>query len=310
MSSEPRLSFVIPVYRSEAYLASTVEELVRFFDGRAAFELILVNDASPDGVQQVIDRLSAADSRLRPLTLGGNIGQHRATLQGLAVATGDIVVTLDDDGQNPPEAALAVAESLQGADLDVVYGTFATSRQPWGRRAATALNGWLSKRILPNTAGIPLTNVRAVRGDLARQLGAAPSSYPYIEALIFRMTARIGSVPVPHRPRAAGASTYTVRQLIAMALSHVTSLSVLPLQLAVLASFGISACGFLIGVAATARALSSGGAPVGWLSLFCAVTFLFSVLFALLGIVSAYVGRMYVASNERELVWIRSRSKN
>jgi len=144
MSSEPRLSFVIPVYRSEAYLASTVEELVRFFDGRAAFELILVNDASPDGVQQVIDRLSAADSRLRPLTLGGNIGQHRATLQGFAVAAGDIVVTLDDDGQNPPEAALAVAESLQRADLDVVYGTFATSRQRWARRAATALNGWLS----------------------------------------------------------------------------------------------------------------------------------------------------------------------
>jgi hypothetical protein len=123
------------------------------------------------------------------------------------------------------------------------------------------------------------------------------------------MTTRIGSVPVPHRPRTSGASSYTVRKLITMALSHVTSLSVLPLQLAVAGSFGISACGFLIGVAASVRALSSGGAPVGWLSLFCAVTFLFSVLFALLGIVSAYVGRMYVASNERELVWIRSRSK-
>lgn len=309
MSSEPTLSFVIPVYRSEACLASTVDELVRFFDGRAAFEVILVNDASPDGVQQVIDRLAAADSRLRPLTLGGNIGQHRATLQGFAAARGAIVITLDDDGQNPPEAAQAVAETLQRDDLDVVYGTFAASRQPWARRAATAFNTWLSKRILPNTTGIPLTNVRAVRGDLARQLGAAPSSYPYIEALVFRMTARIGAVPVPHRPRTAGGSSYTVGKLIGIALSHVTSLSVLPLQLAVVGSFGISALGFLIGAAATVRALWSGGAPVGWLSLFCAVTFLFSVLFAFLGIVSAYVGRMYVASNERELVWIRSPSQ-
>jgi undecaprenyl-phosphate 4-deoxy-4-formamido-L-arabinose transferase len=310
MSSEPRLSFVIPVYQSESCLASTVDELVRFFDGKqTSFEVILVNDASPDGVQQVIDRISAADSRIRPLTLGANIGQHRATLQGFAVARGEIVITLDDDGQNPPEAAEAVAETLERDGLDVVYGTFATSRQPWARRVATALNSWLSRRILPNTTGIPLTNVRAVRGDLARRLGAAPSSYPYIEALIFRMTARIGAAPVPHRPRADGRSSYSAGKLMAVALSHVTSLSVLPLQLAVAGSFGISACGFLIGVAATVRALWSGGAPVGWLSLFCAVTLLFSVLFAFLGIVSAYVGRMYVAFNERELVWIRPRPK-
>ena len=309
MNSDPRLSFVIPVYGSEACLASTVDELVRFFDANAAFEVLLVNDASPDGVQQVIDRLSAADPRIRSLTLGANVGQHRATLQGLAAARGEIVITLDDDGQNPPEAAQAVADALQRDDLDAVYGTFPVSRQPWARRAVTALNGWLSKRILPNRSGIPLTNVRALRGDLARQLGTAGSSYPYIEALVFRMTSRIGAVPVPHRPRTSGASGYTLPRLMAMGLSHVTSLSVLPLQIAVAGSFGISACGFLIGAAATARALWQGGAPLGWLSLFCAVTFLFSVLFAFLGIVSAYVGRMYVASNERGLVWIRSRPR-
>src|SRR5688500_10521109 len=104
MRSERLLSFVIPVYRSEAYLAATVTELVSVFEPRSAFEVILVNDASPDGVQRVIDRLCASDPRVRSLTLGANVGQHRATLRGLAEARGDIVITLDDDGQNPPSA--------------------------------------------------------------------------------------------------------------------------------------------------------------------------------------------------------------
>jgi polyisoprenyl-phosphate glycosyltransferase len=218
------------------------------------------------------------------------------------------VVTLDDDGQNPPTAALAVIDALERDDLDAVYGAFDMSGQPWARRAATAVNRWVSKHTLPNPSGIALTNVRALRGDLARQLGAAAVAYPYIEAMIFRLASRIGDVRVDHRARAVGRSNYTAGKLIAMGLSHVTSLSILPLRLAVVGSFGISLLGFVVGVAAAVRALASGGAPVGWLSLFCAVTFLFSVLFAFLGIVSAYVGRMYVASNEHKLVWVRART--
>src|SRR5262245_27688273 len=217
MSSEPQLSVVIPVYRSEACLASTVNELTGFFDARVPFEVILVNDGSPDGVQGVIDRLVAGDPRVRSMTLGANVGQHRATLQGFAAAKGDIVITLDDDGQNPPEAGLAVADALRRDDLDVVYGTFPPGRRPWVRRAGTAINGWVSKGVLANASGIPLTYVRALRGDLARQLGTAASSYPYIEALVFRVTTRIGSVPVPHRPRSTGESSYTAPRLIAMA---------------------------------------------------------------------------------------------
>jgi hypothetical protein len=306
MPSDRLISFVIPVYRSEASLAATVTELVSFFESRAAFEVILVNDASPDGVQHVIDGLCAADPRIRSLTLGGNLGQHRAILRGLADARGHIVVTLDDDGQNPPSAALAVADRLEREDLDAVYGTFEVRGQTFARRTATAVNRWVSKHTLPNRRAIALTNVRALRGDLARLLGAAAPSLPYIDAMIFRMTGRIGDVPVEHRPRAVGSSNYTLGKLIAIGLSHATSLSVLPLRLAVIGSFGISALGFLAGVIATVRALTLGGAPLGWLSLFCAVTFLFSVLFAFLGIVSAYVGRMYVALNEQKLVWVRS----
>jgi len=225
MRADPLISIVIPVYRSAPYLDTTVTEVVTFFEPRARFEVILVNDASPDAVQDAIDRLCARDPRIRALTLDTNVGQHRATLRGLEAARGDVVVTIDDDGQNPPAAALAVAEELDRGGFDAVYGTFEPAGQSRGRRIATAINTWLSKRTLPNPDAIPLTNVRALRGDLARELGTTPHAYPYIEALVFRMTTKIGAIPVEHRPRSTGSSNYTLRKLLAIAFSHVASAS-------------------------------------------------------------------------------------
>lgn len=299
-------SVIIPVYGSEAYVASTVSEFVDYLTPRVAFEIILVNDGSPDGVATVLDRLCRADARIRAISLGTNIGQHRATLQGFALARGDVVITVDDDGQNPPEAALAVATSLRARDLDVVYGHFETVRQSPLRRLASRFNRWLSRRTLRNVRDVQLSNVRALRGDLARALGRIDSPYPYIEALLFRMTRHIGDVPVAHRPRQAGTSTYSLARLLRLWLSHLTSLTILPLQAAMIGSFGVSILGFVIGLAEMARVLTENKAPAGWLSLFVALTFLFGVLFAFLGIVSAYLGRMYVSLNERGLVWTRT----
>jgi undecaprenyl-phosphate 4-deoxy-4-formamido-L-arabinose transferase len=300
------LSVVIPVYRSEAYLARTVQELVTSLAPRGHFEIVLVNDGSPDRVASVIDRLVAADTRIRAVSLGHNIGQHRATLRGFAMARGDVVVTVDDDGQNPPEAALAVAQALRERDLDVVYGRFQSVEQTALRRLASRANRWLSRRTIQNWSDVAITNVRAIRGDLARALGAVESPYPYIDALIFRMTRHIGEEPVVHRQRKAGESTYTLGRLLKLWISHLTSLTILPLQFAMLGSFGVSVLGFVLGVVQLVRVLVERRAPAGWLSLFVTVTFLFSVLFAFLGIISAYLGRMYVSLNERGLVWTRS----
>ena len=140
MRADRLYSIVVPVYRSEAYLAATVRELLAFFGPRSPVEVILVNDGSPDGVQRVIDDLCAGDARVRSLLLAKNAGQHRATLFGLREARGDVVVTIDDDAQNPPSAALAVVETLEREDLDVVYGKFDVTGRPWSRRVAPPAN--------------------------------------------------------------------------------------------------------------------------------------------------------------------------
>lgn len=307
MELEGLLSVVIPVYRSERYLEDTVRTFVAYLEPRVRFEIVLVNDGSPDRVGAVIERLCTADPRIRAISLGRNIGQHRATLRGFALTRGDVVVTVDDDGQNPPQSAMAVAQALVEQDLDVVYGRFQTVEQAGLRRLASRLNRWLSRRTIQNDQELAITNVRALRGDLARALGAVSSPYPYIDALLFRMTRHIGEVPVQQLAREAGQSTYTLGRLVKLWVSHLTSLTVLPLQFAMVGSFGVSALGFLVGIAQLVRVMIERKAPAGWLSLFVSVTFLFSVLFAFLGIISAYLGRMYVTLNERDLVWTRAR---
>ena len=306
MEFEGLLSVVIPVYRSEAYLADTVRSLVDHLEPRVRFEIILVNDGSPDRVADVIGGLCAADPRIRAVTLGRNIGQHRATLRGFAMARGDVVATVDDDGQNPPESAMAVARSLVDKDLDVVYGRFQSVEQNAARRLASRLNRWLSRKTIQNHRDVAITNVRAIRGDLARALGRVESPYPYIDALLFKMTRHIDEVPVDQLARATGESTYTLSRLLKLWVSHLTSLTVLPLQFAMVGSFSVSVLGFLVGCIQLARVMIERNAPAGWLSLFVSVTFLFSVLFAFLGIISAYLGRMYVSLNERDLVWTRT----
>lgn len=201
---------------------------------------------------------------------------------------------------------MAVAEALRDRDLDVVYGRFQSVEQTGMRRLASRVNRWLSRRTIQNWTDVAITNVRAIRGDLARALGAVESPYPYIDALIFRMTRHIGEIPVVQRQRRAGESTYTLGRLVKLWVSHLTSLTILPLQFAMVGSFGVSVLGFVVGVIQVVRVLVERRAPEGWLSLFVSVTFLFSVLFAFLGIISAYLGRMYVSLNERGLVWTRS----
>lgn len=308
MARPELLSIVIPCYRSAKYIDKTVAELCTELEGWCPFEIVLVNDGSPDDLQPVLERLARSNPRVRFIELGANAGQHFATLRGFGASRGDCVVTVDDDGQNPPACVKLVAELAIDRDLDVVYGTFRQTEQSAFRKLVSRLNRWMTKYTLGNTRGLALTNVRAIRGEVARLVSTATNSTPYIDALLWRSTRRIDAVEVDQRERADGVSTYSFFKLLTLWASHMTLLTILPLQFAGAASFVVALFAFIIGFAQMLRVLADDRAPPGWLSLFLAVTFLFSLLFMFLAIVSTYVGRIYVELNARGLAWVRSSS--
>ncbi len=292
------LSFVIPAYRSAKTIASVIDDIAVHYPSS---EIVVVVDGSPDNVAAVVAHLVATrtDVTIKCVELRANRGQHYAVLRGFSECAGDWVVTVDDDGQNPiSEIAQLIACTQQDDNWDCVYGSFGDeAKQTLQRRLVSRLNQRLASTFLKKPPAVLLSNVRLIRGDLARLLGRFNSPYPFIDALIFRATKYVTSVPINQRPRASGASGYTWLNLLRLALSHYTIFSTLPLVLGSLVSMGVSAVVFAGTAALVLRAFINGDAPQGWTSLMAVTGFLFSLLFLFLALLSLYVGRLYVSFN-------------
>ncbi len=301
----PPVSFVIPCYRSAETLSGVLHEIYGEFPDA---EVIAVVDASPDNVAEVARAYGTKhpSRKLKVIELRENRGQHYAILQGFRHVTAALVATIDDDGQNPAADIRPMCEALVNDDLDCVYGYFDVQEQSAYRRMLSRGNKWLSAFFMGNDRRIPITNVRVLRADLARALVETPSPYPFIDAMIFRSTRHIGWRPAGHRPRAAGTSGYTFGKLLSLIVSHTTIYSTLPLTIAAVGAFAVSALGFLYGGFIVIKTIAQGGAPTGWPSLMVMMSGMFALLFLFMAVLSIYVGRLYVGFNLARVPYIRS----
>jgi undecaprenyl-phosphate 4-deoxy-4-formamido-L-arabinose transferase len=232
-----QLSVVIPVYRSEAILPELVRQLEPVLAANAdQFELILVNDCSPDGSWNVICGLAREYSWIRPVNLMRNYGQHNALLCGIRAARYGTVITMDDDLQHPPEEIpKLLAELAEGTD--VVYGTPEQEQHGFGRDFAS----WVTKLALQNVMGADIARqisaFRAFRREVARAFAHYSGAFVSIDVLLTWGTNRFALVRVRHEQRKAGVSGYTIRKLVTHAMNMMTGFSTLPLQFASIVGF-------------------------------------------------------------------------
>jgi glycosyltransferase involved in cell wall biosynthesis len=301
-----RISVVVPVYNSSVGLPLLVKELEAvLLQCSKEFELILVNDASPDQSWQVITDLARENAWIRGINLMRNVGQHNALLCGIQAAKYEIVATIDDDLQNPPaEIPRLLAKLDEG--FDVVYGIPEHERHGLFRDLASRI----TKLVLQNAMGAEIArNISAFR-VFRTQVREAFQHYrgPFvsIDVLLTWGTTRFGALRVRHEPRRAGISGYTLRTLIAHALNMMTGFSVLPLQVASLIGFiftvfGMSTLAFVI-----ARYLTQGS-PVPGFPFLASLIAIFSgaQLFAL-GIIGEYLARMHFRMMDRPAYTVRS----
>jgi glycosyltransferase involved in cell wall biosynthesis len=295
-ASPPEVSVVIPVYDGAATIGPLVDDLIgRLRDHR--LEVVLVNDASRDASEEACLALVARyPDVVVYAALARNFGEHNAVITGLRLATGQLVVTMDDDLQNPPsEVPRLLEEARRGCD--VVYAQFETKRHHWFRNLGSRFNDAVANRLLGKPAELYLSTFRCMSRFLVDEILQYRGPYPYIDGLILRATSRIGAVTVRHDLRPVGKSGYDLRKLVAVWLNMSTSFSVLPLRVVVAIGVLLALAGACFGVEVVIEKIFWPQITVGWASLMTALIVFSGIQLIVLGTIGEYVGRLLLTVN-------------
>jgi glycosyltransferase involved in cell wall biosynthesis len=301
------ISVVVPVYGSETILPELVQRLgnalVRLTSN---YELILVNDSSPDRSWDVICKLADRNSWIHPINLMRNYGQHNALLCGIRASQYDVIVTLDDDLQHPPEEIhKLLAKLAQG--FDVVYGTPEREEHGFLRDLASLTTKMALQNVMGASIARQVSAFRAFRAEVAGAFSQYEGAFVSIDVLLTWGTNRFAAVPVVHEPRKQGTSGYTFRKLITHAMNMMTGFTTLPLQIASLVGFVFTFFGFCVLAYVVARYFTHGD-PVPGFPFLASIIAVFSgaQLFAL-GIIGEYLARMHLRSLQKPPYVVRSR---
>ena len=302
-----RYSVVIPVYNSEAIVGTTVDRVVEVFTGAGLdHEVILVNDGSPDGSWDVIAEKARTLPSVVALDMLQNYGQHHANLAGLRESTGDFVITMDDDLQNPPDQALLlIDEAMTGKD--VVFGEFATKKAAGYRRLGSKMIGAMNRRIFGQPDDLVVSNFRILRRDVVDRICASQTAYPYITGQALLYSRKRSNVTVRHEPRAVGKSNYSMVKIMRLVLTILFSYSSYPLRLAAMVGFGIAGVSFLLGTFYLLSGLFGNTHVQGWTTTVVLLSIFNGFTIALLSMLGEYVVRTLNAVSSQDSYHVTTR---
>ncbi len=293
------LSVVIPVYRSEAILPELIRRLENALPAIASsYELVLVNDSSPDGSWDVICQLAQRYPWIHAINLMRNYGQHNALLCGIRAAQHGVIVTMDDDLQHPPEEIPKLLAILKQG-YDVVYGRPGQEQHGLLRDLASLTTKLALQNMMGAEIARQVSAFRAFRAEVANAFRHYEGPFVSIDVLLTWGTKQFAATPVRHEPRAQGPSGYTFRKLFTHAMNMTTGFSTMPLQMASLVGFAFTLFGFGVLCYVVVRYFLQG-TPVPGFTFLASIVALFSgaQLFAL-GIMGEYLSRMHFRSMQK-----------
>lgn len=292
------ISFVIPCYRSAKTIQGVIEELTTAVAELTGYdyEIILVNDCSPDETFSVIRQLCEANPRIKGINLARNFGQHAALMAGFRYVKGDMVICLDDDGQTPAnEVGKLVAGLEEGAD--VVYACYEHKQHSWFRNFGSKVNELMTRFMLGKPKELYLSSYFAAKRFVIDEVLNYKNAYPYVIGLVLRTTKNIVNVKVTHREREIGTSGYTFRKLLNLWINGFTSFSVKPLRIATMMGALCAILGFAYAIYTVIKKFVNPAVPAGFSALMSAIMFMGGMLMLMLGLIGEYIGRIYVCMN-------------
>lgn len=301
------ISVVVPLYKSREILPSLVTRTEKVLSAIAQkYELILVNDCSPDDTWSRLKEEVGARPHLVALNMSRNYGQHNALLAGIRIAQYPLCVTMDDDLQNPPEEIPKLVAAL-GPDLDVVYGAPLYEERNLARKLLARTAKLVLSRSMNVKVAEHVSAFRLFRTQLREAFGNYRGHFVNIDVLLTWATSRFTAIKVLHEKRASGKSTYTLGPLITLAMNLITGFSVLPLQIISLVGivtglFGFAVLAFVLGLY-----FIYGSPPPGFTTLASIIAIFSGAQLLSLGIIGEYLWRMYYRVMDRPSYVIRER---
>ena len=302
-----KVSFVIPCYRSEKTLAGVVDEIKNKMSQLTQYdyEIVLVNDCSPDGTFAVIRELCDKNSNIIGIDHTKNFGQHAALMAGLHFVSGDIIVCLDDDGQTPADEVDKLLDLIEKG-YDVVYAKYDNKQHSLFRNFGSKVNSKMTEVMLGKSKELYISSYFAAKRFIVDEMLKYQNAYPYVIGLVLRTTKNITNVEVNHRKRADGVSGYSLKKLLALWMNGFTSFSILPLRLATYCGSIVAVIGFVMAAITIILKLVDPNRVLGWSSTFSAMLILGGLILLVLGMIGEYVGRIYISINNSPQYVIRT----
>ena len=288
------ISVVIPVYNSSQCLAELLRQLTAQLEqiGRS-YEIVMVEDSSPDDSWRVIEGLAARYPLLRAIRLMRNTGQAKATLCGLTQVHGQLVFTMDDDLQHRPDQMPALLQALESdPQLDCVFGVFKQKKHAWYRNIGSKAVHWLNKRAFDMPDNLQSSSFRLMRGTVARAVTAHHTENPAILGLILASTSRVQSVTVEHAERYAGRSNYGLGKQFRLAFDSICNVSMLPLRMVTFMGLLCCLLSMLMVVIVLVQYNMHHIGVAGWTTVVILVSFFSGVILLSLGVIGEYLMRI------------------
>jgi glycosyltransferase involved in cell wall biosynthesis len=292
MALKDGISVVCPVYSSAQTLESLVGQICEHLEGRYDFELILVDDRSPDYSWAEILKISKENAAVCGIRLGRNVGQHSALLAGIRNARFDKIVTLDDDLQNPPSEVIKLVQALD-SNGGVVYGVSTDVKQKLWRKASSVGAKQLFKKFLGFESAVSISSFRAFETNLRDAFSGEIGPSVSIDSLLTWSTSTFCSIDVQHHPRLQGKSHYNFRKLVRFMIDTATGYSVVPLRLATTLGSIVTILGFIMFLWVTLRPLLTGVSIPGFPLLAASLAIFSGTQLLVLGILGEYIGKMH-----------------
>lgn len=302
------LSFVIPCYRSEKTIEKVCLEIAETMAQRPEYdyEIIAVNDCSPDGVLNVLRRLASVDRRIKVVDLARNFGKHSAMMAGYSRVRGEFVVNLDDDCQCPLNELWKLMDAITEENYDCATAIYAEKKEVAWKRLGRRIMSFFSSIMIESPKDMRTENFFVFKRYVCDEILRYQNPYPFVNGLLLRATNRVKMIPMQERIRGDNNTTgFTLKKSISLFTNALTAFSVKPLRIASLFGSIFACCGFIYSLTIIIRKLLNPDIMMGYSSLMAVLLFTSGIIMLLLGMIGEYLGRIYISINNSPQYVIR-----